>query len=172
MDRETPAVGSIVELAGQKAVIFSVNDNEIKAVSVAEQNLNGKTWQDAMDWAEGLGEGWYLASMEDLNAIYELRCELNDVLEADNAENALFWEGDELYIKNGSVYYALYISSTEVKAGELDANGEEYFPNRVFFKIFNDLGYSDVLYSAFDCINKYALLRDNHFARGVYTINR
>ena len=110
--------------------------------------------------------------MEDLNAIYELRCELNDVLEADIAENALFWEGDELYIKNGSVYYALYISSTEVKAGELDANGKEYFPNRVFFKIFNDLGYSDVLYSAFDCINKYAPLRDNHFARGVYTINR
>ena len=167
-----PAVGCIVELAGQKAVIFSVNDKEIKAVSVAEQNLNGKTWQDAMDWAIGLGEGWYLASMEDLNGIYDLRCELNDVLEADNAENALFWEGDELYIKNGSVYYALYISSTEVPKEGSDANGNGYFPNRVFFKIFNDLGYSDVLYSAFDCINKNAPLRDNYFARGVYIIKR
>ena len=53
---------------------------------------------------------------------------------------------------------------------EVDANGNEYFANRVFFKIFNKLGYSDVLYSAFDCINKYAPLRDNYFARAVYTL--
>ena len=170
--KKSPIVGDIVELAGQKAVIFSVNEDKIKAVSVAEQNLNGKNWQGAMDWAVGLGEGWYLASMEDLNAIYELRCELNAVLEADNAENALFWEGDELYIKNGSVYYALYMSSTEVPVGGSDANGNKYYANRVFYKIFNNLGYSDVLYSTFDSINKYAPLKDNHFARGVYTIER
>ncbi|MBO7256099.1 MAG: hypothetical protein J6V04_02085 [Bacteroidales bacterium] len=170
--KKSPIVGDIVELAGQKAVIFSVNKDEIKAVSVAELNLKGKTWQNAMDWAEGLGEGWNLASMEDLNAIYELRCELNDVLEADNAENALFWEGDVYYKLNGNAYYALYMSSTEVPVGEADANGNEYFENRVFFKIFNNLGYSDVLYSAFDCINKNAPLRDNYFARGVYTIER
>ena len=162
-------VGAIVECAGAKAVIFSVNATEAKAVSVAEINLNGKNWQYAMDWAVGLGNGWALASMEDLNAIYDNRVALNDAIEADSAENALFWEGDELYIKNGSVYYAHYISSTEVPNG-VDANGNEYFPNRVFFKQFNDKGYSDVLYSAFDCINKYAPLRDNYFARGVYTI--
>ena len=170
--KKSPIVGDIVELAGQKAVIFSVNDNEIKAVSVAEINLDKKYWQDAKDWAAELGEGWYLASMEDLNGIYDLRCKLNDVLEADNSENALFWEGDEYYRKNGSVYYALYISSTEVPIGGADANGNVYYENRVFFKIFNKLGYSDVLYSAFDCINKYAPLRDNYFARGVYTIYR
>ena len=107
-----------------------------------------------------------------MNLIYNLRCELNDALEVDNAENALFWEGDELYFMNGSVYYATYISSTEVPYGEEDTNGNAYFPNRVFFKLFNNLGYSDVLYSAFDCINKYAPLKDNHFARGVYTIER
>ena len=162
-------VGDIVEVAGQKAVVFSI-ENGVKAVSVAELNLNGKTWQNAIDWAAGLGEGWSLASMEDLNAIYDLRCELNDVLEADNAENALFWEGDEYYRKNGSVYYALYMSSTEIPVGGADANGNKYFENRVFFKIFNKLGYSDVLYSAFDCINKYAPLRDNYFARGVISL--
>ena len=162
-------VGKVVEAAGQKAVVFST-ENGVKAVSVAELNLNGKKWQDAMDWAAGLGEGWALASMEELNAIYDLRCELNDVLEADNAENALFWEGDELYKKNGSVYYALYMSSTEIPVGGADANGNKYFENRVFFKIFNKLGYSDVLYSAFDCINKYAPLRDNYFARGVISL--
>lgn len=162
-------VGKVVEAAGQKAVVFCT-ENGVKAVSVAELNLNGKNWQDAMDWAAGLGEGWALASMEDLNAIYDLRFELNDVLEADNAENALFWEGDELYKKNGSVYYALYMSSTEIPVGGADANGNKYFENRVFFKIFNKLGYSDVLYSAFDCINKYAPLRDNHFARGVISL--
>ena len=162
-------VGQIVEVAGQKAVVFSI-ENGVKAFSVAELNLNGKYWQDAIDWAAGLGNGWELASMEDLNAIYDLRCELNDALEADNADNALFWEGDELYIKNGSVYYALYMSRDEVPAGETDANGNEYWENRVFFKKFNKLGYSDVLYSAFDCINKYAPLRDNYFARAVYTL--
>ena len=162
-------VGQIVEAEGQKAVIYTIEDG-VKAVSVAELNLNGKYWQNAMDWAAGLGEGWALASMEDLNKIYDLRFELNDVLEADNAENALFWEGDEYYKKNGSVYYALYMSSTEIPVGGADANGNKYFENRVFFKIFNKLGYSDVLYSAFDCINKYAPLRDNYFARAVYTM--
>ena len=87
-------------------------------------------------------------------------------------ESAAQLKGDELYFKNGSVYYATYISSTEVPYGEEDTNGNAYFPNRVFFKLFNDLGYSDVLYSAFDCINKYTSLKDNHFARGVYTIAR
>ena len=162
-------VGQIVEVEGVEGVIYTI-ENGVKAVSVAEQNLNGKKWQDAIDWAAGLGEGWALASMEDLNAIYDLRVELNDALEADNAENALFWEGDEYYRKNGSVYYALYMSRDEVPVGGKDANGNSYFENRVFFKIFNKLGYSDVLYSAFDCINKYAPLRDNYFARGVIEV--
>ncbi len=164
-----PEVGTIVECAGQKAVVFSV-ENGIKAVSVAELNLNGKNWQNAMDWGKSLGTGWALASMEELNAIYDVRVALNNALKADNAENALFWEGDEYYRKNGSVYYVIYLSSTEVPAGEADANGNEYFDNRVFFKIFNKIGYSDVLYSAFDCINKAAPLRDNYFARGVFTL--
>ncbi|MBO5824488.1 MAG: hypothetical protein J6Q93_05980, partial [Prevotella sp.] len=165
-------VGAVIDVNGVEAVIYGISDESIDVVSVAEMNLKGKTWANAMDWAAGLGEGWALASMEDLNAIYDLRCELNDALEADSADNALFWEGDELYIKNGSVYYALYMSSDEVPAGETDANGNEYFANRVFFKIFNNLGYSDVLYSAFDCINKSAPLRDNYFARATYTIAR
>ena len=122
-----------------------------------------------MDWAAGLGDGWALASMEELNAIYDARVALNDILEADDADNALFWEGDELYKKNGSVYYASYLSSTEVPTGA-DANGNPYFSNRVFLKQFNARGYSDVLYSAFDCINKYAPLKDFHFARAVVTL--
>ncbi|MBO7313708.1 MAG: hypothetical protein J6U48_05720, partial [Alistipes sp.] len=162
-------VGKIVEVAGQKAVIFTL-ENGVKAVSVAEKNLKGMNWQDAMNWAAGLGEGWALASMEELNAIYDLRCELNDVLEADNTENALFWEGDELYIKNGSVYYACYMSCDEAPAGELDPQGVAYWENQVFLKFFNDLGYNDYLYSNIDCINKYAPLRDNYFARGVYAL--
>ena len=165
-------VGAVIEVNGVKAVIYGITDESIEVVSVDEMNLKGKTWANAMDWAAGLGEGWALASMEDLNAIYDLRCELNDALEADSADNALFWEGDELYKKNGSVYYALYMSSTEVPADGKDANGNTYFPNRVFFKIFNKLGYSDVLYSAFDCINKSAPLRDNYFARATYSIER
>ncbi len=164
------AVGAITEQAGVKGVVYEITDKEVKVVSVAELNLNGKNWDNAMAWAEELGEGWVLASMEDLNTIYDLRCELNDALEADNAENALFWEGDYLYIKNGNIYYALYISSTEAPAGELDELGREYYANRVFFKMFNAKGYSDVLYSSFDCINKYAPYGDNYFARAVYTI--
>ena len=169
------AVGEVVAVEGVKSIVFSVNPESrtasaVKAVSIEEKNLKGLYWQDAMNWAAGLGEGWELASMEDLNAIYNIRCELNDVLEAENAENTLFWEGDELYTKNGSVYYALYMSRDEAPAGECDANGNKYWENRVFFKIFNKLGYSDVLYSAFDCINKYAPLRDNYFARAVKSI--
>ena len=162
-------VGDIVEAAGQKGVVFSI-ENGVKAVSVAELNLNGKTWQNAIDWATELGEGWSLASMEDLNAIYDLRCELNDVLEADNAENALFWEGDVYYQKNGQNFYAAYLSCNEAPAGEVAPNGETYFANRVFIKIFNLRGYQVAPYSTFDCINKYAPLRDNNFARGVISL--
>ena len=161
--------GQILEVAGVKAIVYSI-ENGVKAVSVEELNLNGKYWQDAIDWAARLGEGWALASMEELNAIYDARFELNDALEVNSKDNALFWEGDEYYRKNGSVYYARYMSSTEVPVGGADANGNNYFENRVFFKIFNKLGYSDVLYSAFDCINKYAPLRDNYFARATYTL--
>jgi hypothetical protein len=166
-----PIVGTIVECAGQKAIVFSV-ENGIKAVSVAEQNLKGKTWQNALDWAAGLGDGWALASMEELNAIYDARVALNDILEADNAENALFWEGDELYKKNGSVYYALYMSSDEVPYGEKDANGVEYSVNHVFCKAFNAKGYVNIPYAAdgVNTINKYAPLRDNYFARAVVTL--
>ena len=162
-------VGQIVEVEGVEGVIYTI-ENGVKAVSVAEQNLQGKTWQNAMDWAAGLGEGWALASMEDLNTIYDLRVELNKALKADNAENALFWEGDEYYSKNGTVYYVLYMSSDEVPVGESDANGNSYLANRVFFKRFNKLGYWDVLYSSFDSINKNAPLRDNYFARGVIEV--
>ncbi len=161
--------GAIMEVNGVKAVILQT-ENGFIAVSVAEKNLKGMDWEDAMNWAAGLGEGWALASMKELNAIYDLRCELNDVLEADNAENALFWEGDELYIKNGSVYYACYMSCDEAPAGELDPQGVAYWENQVFLKFFNDLGYNDYLYSNIDCINKYAPLRDNYFARAVYAL--
>ena len=164
-------LGQILEIDGTKAVVYTIEDG-VKAVSVEETTLNGKTWQDAMDWAANLGEGWALASMEELNAIYDARFELNNALEADSADNALFWEGDELYIKNGSVYYANYMSSTEVPYGESDANGNAYFANRVFFKQFNAKGYSDVLYSAFDCINKYAPLKDNYFARATILVRK
>ena len=162
-------VGQIIDVEGVDAIVYTIND-EVKAVSVEEQTLQNLSWQSAMDWAAGLGNGWELASMEDLNTIYDLRFELNDALEANNPENALFWEGDELYIKNGSVYYACYLSSTEAPAGEKDANGNVYFSNRVFFKMFNDRGYWDVPYSSFDCINKSAPLRDNYFARATITL--
>ena len=155
--------GAIMEIAGVKAVILQVEDG-FKAVSVEELNLKGKNANDAVAWAEGLGEGWKLASIYDLDAIHTARFALNDALEANNAENALFCETE--YISDGK--YALYISSTEAEGN--DPQGEAYFSNRVHVKYFNLNGYWDYNYSTFATINKSAPLKDNYFARATKTL--
>lgn len=118
----------------------------------------------AAEWAEGLGEGWSLASIYDLDAIHAARKILNQTLAADNAENALFCES-EYYVDSK---YALYISSTAAEGN--DPKGESYFANRVHVKYFNINGYWDYNYSTFATINKSAPLKDNYFARGVYKL--
>ena len=157
--------GAIVEVDGNKALVYSVTEDTVKAVSVEELNLNGKNWSDATAWAEGLGEGWSLASIDELDAIWAARSELNDALEADDTENALFNEED--YWQSSSKY-ALYLSSTEA-VGD-DPQGQAYFSNRVFVKYFNLTGYWDYDRSTFATISKSAPLKDNYFARAVYQI--
>ncbi len=156
-------VGHILEVAGAKAIVFSI-ENGVKAVSVAELNLNGKTWQNAMDWAAGLGEGWALATIEELDAIHAVRAKLNVALAANSADNALFCENE--YVAEGK--YALYVSSTVAEGS--DPQGETYFANRIMLKYFNLNGYWDYPYSTFATINKNAPLKDNYFARGLYMV--
>ncbi len=100
--------GQIIEVAGVKAVVYSVMDG-VKAVSVEQGGE--MTWDEAMAWAENLGEGWSLASIDDLKAIYGVRMELNDILAADDAANALFEEDN----KEEDGTYAAYWSSTLVE---------------------------------------------------------
>ena len=156
-------VGQILEVADAKAIIYTIEDG-VKAVSIEELNLKGKNWQNAMDWAQSLGEGWALATIDELDAIHAVRVALNDVLEDDNTENALFEEDD--YYADGK--YALYLSSTEATGN--DPQGEAYFSNRVHLKYFNLNGYWDYPLSTFATISKYAPLKDNHFARAVFTL--
>ena len=155
-------IGQIVECAGKKAIIYSIEDG-VKAVSVEELNLKGKNLSDATTWATSLGEGWALASIEELDAIHAARKTLNVALAADNTENALFCEAD-YYVDDK---YAMYLSSTE--ATGTDPQGEAYFANRVHLKYFNLNGYWDYPLSTFATINKSAPLKDNYFARAVYT---
>ena len=155
------AVGTIVEVGGAKAVIYSVTDEGVKAVSVEELNLNGKNLSSATAWAEGLGEGYHLATMEELDEIWTVRKALNVALAADNAENALFCETD--YIQGTT--YAVYLSSTLAEGN--DPQGNAYFANRVHLKYFNATGYWDYPYSTMTTINKSAPLKSNYFARAV-----
>ena len=156
-------VGQIVDVNGVKAVVYSIADG-VKAVSVEELNLKGKSANDAAAWAEGLGEGWSLASIYDLDAIHAARFTLNEALAADSADNALFCETE--YYVDGK--YAMYVSSTEAVGN--DPQGEAYFANRVHLKYFNLNGYWDYNYSTFATINVNAPLKDNYFARGVYEL--
>ena len=154
--------GAIMDIAGVKAVVFQV-ENGFKAVSLEQKDLNSLYWQDAMDWATGLGQGWSLASIYDLDDIHAARKVINAALTADDANNTLFVENI-----NGS--NACYLSSTMAPYGESDANGNAYFANRAFFKRFNANGYWDVPYSSFDCINIYTPLKSNYVARAVYSL--
>ena len=156
--------GAIIDVNGVKALVYNVANGSVKAVSVEELNLNGKNWQNAIDWATGLGENWALASIYELDAIHTARVALNKVLSADNANNALFEEDD--YIEPGK--YAIYLSSTEATGN--DPQGEAYFANRVLVKYFNLNGYWDYPYSTFASINKSAPLRSNYFARATITL--
>ncbi len=156
-------VGQIVDVNGVKAVVYSIA-NGVKVVSVEEKNLAGDNATDAAAWAEGLGEGWNLASIYELDAIHTARKALNEGLAADNAENALFCETE--YYADGK--YAIYVSSTDAEGN--DPQGEAYFANRVHLKYFNLNGYWDYNYSTFATISKYAPLKDNYFARAVYAL--
>ena len=155
--------GQIITINGIKAVVYE-KENGIKAVSVDELNLNGKTYNDAVAWAEGLGDGWHLASIYELDKIWEVRKDLNKVLIADNADNALFEEND----KNADGKYVEYLSST--MAMGTDPQGKDYSPNRAHFKYFNLNGYWDYPYSTFSTININDPLQANYFARAVYTL--
>ena len=155
--------GAIMDVKGAKAILLET-ENGFMAVSVEEKNLKGMNANDAAAWAEGLGDGWKLASIYDLDAIHAARKALNVALAADNAENALFCETD--YYTDGK--YALYISSTDAEGN--DPQGQAYFSNRVHVKYFNLNGYWDYNYSSFATISKYAPLKDYHFARGVYAL--
>ena len=74
-----------------------------------------------MVWAENLGKGWSLASLEDLQAIHAVRVELNNALEADDASNALFEEDN----KEEDGTYAAYWSSTLVES--TSTNSKAYY---------------------------------------------
>ncbi len=150
----------IVEVNGVKAIIYNATKDSVKAVSVEELTLTGKSCNDAATWAAGLGEGWALATIYELDDIHAIRAKLNDALEADGAENVLFCETEQVDGK-----YIMYVSSTE--AIGLDPQGEEYFANRMLLKYFNLNGYWDYNYSTFASINKSAPLKDNYKARAV-----
>ena len=152
-------VGQITEVDGIKAIVYSIEDG-VKAVSVEELNLNGKNWYNAMEWAAGIGEGWALASIDELDAIHAVRVALNDALEADDAANVLFEEGDDTEDR--------YLSSTE--AVGVDPLGSEYFPNRVHMKLFNVRGYWDAPLSTVTTIHKSAPLKSFHKARAVIAL--
>ena len=156
-------IGQILEEEGVKAIVYAT-EGGVKAVSVEELPLKGKKLSDATTWATSLGEGWALASIEELDAIHAARKTLNVALVADNTENALFCETD--YYTDGK--YALYLSSTEATGN--DPKGEAYLANRVHVKYFNLNGYWDYPLSTFATINISAPLKDNYFARAVYTI--
>ena len=116
-------VGQIVEVSGAKGIIYTIEDG-VKAVSVAQGGE--MDWDDAVEWAESLGEGWSLSSLKDLEAIHSVRIALNDVLEADNAENALFEEDNKA--EDGS--YAAYWSSDLVE-------GTEGATSKAYYKYFD-----------------------------------
>ena len=113
--------GQILELAGAKAIVYSTVGG-VKAVSV-EQGSEMK-WDEAVAWATKLGEGWTLASLDELKSIHSVRVELNKALAADNSENVLFEEDNKE--EDGS--YAAYWSSTLVEGSTTKAN-YLYFDN-------------------------------------------
>lgn len=163
------AVGTIAEFAGVKGIIYEITDEAFKVVSVEECVLAEKTPGYANTWAESLGEGWTLTTIDDLDVIHNVRLALNGFLKADDANNALFEEDD--YIDDAQTLYAIYISSTVAEGS--DPLGDEYFANRVFLKRFNKRGYWDVPRSTVDTINPNAPLRakdTNYLARAVYTV--
>ena len=112
-------VGQIVEASGVKGIIYTIEDG-VKAVSVAQGGE--MVWDEAKAWAEKLGEGWSLTSMDDLKAIHSVRVELNKSLAADSSDNVLFEEDN----KEEDNTYAAYWSSDLVE-GTTDATSKAYY---------------------------------------------
>ena len=112
-------VGQIVEASGVKGIIYTIEDG-VKAVSVAQGGE--MNWEAAVEWAESLGQGWSLTSMDDLEAIHSVRVELNKSLAADSSDNVLFEEDNKE--EDGS--YAAYWSS-DLEEGTTGATSKAYY---------------------------------------------
>ncbi|MBO7264316.1 MAG: PEGA domain-containing protein [Alistipes sp.] len=109
-DQPVYAIGDLIDVNGVKGVVFYMDDNVVKAVSVestrtewstdhsktnAQDNNDGMNnintiksisgWErhyPAFKWCADLGEGWYLPARNELQAIYDIRETINSTLKA------------------------------------------------------------------------------------------
>ena len=81
------------------------------------------TWDESKAWAEGLGAGWSLASLQDMQAIHSVRFALNIALAADSTNNVLFEEDNKE--EDGS--YAAYWSSTLVESTSVSTKAYYFY---------------------------------------------
>ena len=140
-------VGTIVTIGEQKGIVFSVTDEAVKVVSVAQGGE--MTWNESMAWAKGLGEGWNLSTLEELTAVYNVRKALNVALAADDAANVLFEEDNKE--EDGS--YAAYWTSTLVESNSAS--------QKAYYMYFDNKGRSTTSFTMFPV----------EYSRAVYTLN-
>lgn len=72
-------IGTLVTKNGATGVVFYTTDSRVKIVSVEETSAS---LDDANTWCSSYGEGWYLPTGNEWNAIYDMRTIINATLEA------------------------------------------------------------------------------------------
>jgi hypothetical protein len=73
LSAQTYKVGDIYDVNGKKGVVFEVSADGNHGKILSSELVSDKvTWNQAMEWGSQLKDGWYLPSIEEMNAILKV----------------------------------------------------------------------------------------------------
>ena len=107
-------IGDYYDVDGKRGVVFAVTPDgkHGKILSLTKTSAN---WDAAKSWCRNLGNGWRLASKDELIVMYRHKRTLNSILQAVGdvfGYNGCYWTLDErgsdsawtVYMSDGSTY--------------------------------------------------------------------
>ena len=77
LSAQTYKIGDIYDVNGKKGVVFEVSEDGQHGKIISSELVSDKvTWHQAMEWGSQLKGGWYIPSLEEMNAILKVGDEI------------------------------------------------------------------------------------------------
>ena len=84
LSAQTYKIGDVYDVNGKKGIVFEVSEDGKHGKIIASDIVSDKmTWGKAMEWAKQLKDGWYVPSIDEMNALLSV---IDELLGAGNAK--------------------------------------------------------------------------------------